>query len=155
MELTELVRAIQTLNTEDALRANLGFDQWRTLAAYLTRHELRAGEMLIKQDESDRIMYFLERGSLHVYVSGGTPGTHQIAILRAGSVVGEPSMFSSGGRMANVETMSPCVVWALQLPRLEEMAQRSPALALELLRAAGSVMSIRMRANLAKHTPFT
>ena len=44
--------------------------------------------------------------------------------------------------MANVEAMTPCVVWALRGPRMEELAQRSPALALELLRAAGAVMAV-------------
>ena len=33
--------------------------------------------------------------------------------------------------------------------------QRSPALALELLRAAGGVMAMRMRANLQRQIPFT
>jgi hypothetical protein len=47
------------------------------------------------------------------------------------------------------------VVYALRGPRLEELAQRLPALALELLRTAGGVMATRMRANLAKQTPFT
>jgi CRP-like cAMP-binding protein len=57
--------------------------------------------------------------------------------------------------MANVEAMTPCVVFALRGPRLEELAQRSPALALELLRTAGGVMATRMRANLSKQTPFS
>jgi len=51
--------------------------------------------------------------------------------------------------------MTPCVVFALRGPRLEELAQRLPALALELLRAAGGVMAVRMRATLAKQTPFS
>jgi hypothetical protein len=46
-------------------------------------------------------------------------------------------------------------VWALRGPRLEELAQRQPALVLELLRTAGGVMAMRMRANLAKQTPFS
>jgi CRP-like cAMP-binding protein len=57
--------------------------------------------------------------------------------------------------MANVEAMTPCVVWALRGPRMEELAQRSPALALELLRAAGAVMATRMRATLSKQMPIT
>jgi CRP-like cAMP-binding protein len=57
--------------------------------------------------------------------------------------------------MANVEAMTPCAVWALRGPRLEELAQRSPALALELLRAAGGVMATRMRANLQRQIPFS
>jgi len=70
-------------------------------------------------------------------------------------VVGEPGLFGDSPRMANVEAMTPCVVFALRGPRLEELAQRLPALALELLRAAGGVMATRMRANLAKQTPFS
>jgi hypothetical protein len=38
---------------------------------------------------------------------------------------------------------------------MEELATRSPALALELLRAAGAVMATRMRATLAKQSPLT
>jgi CRP-like cAMP-binding protein len=155
MEVNELAQAIQTLNAEDAFRPRLTPDQWRTIAPYLTRHDIRAGDLLIKQGDTDRSMYFLGQGTLQVFVSGGAPGSSRIAILRAGSVVGEPGLFSDGPRMANVEAMTPCVVWALRGPRLDELTQRSPALALELLRAAGGVMATRMRANLAKQIPFT
>ena len=155
MDIDELVRAVQTLNAEDAFRPRLSFDQWRTLAPYLARHEIRAGDMLIKQGDADRSMYMLAQGSLQVFVTGGPPGSARIAILRTGSIVGEPGLFNDGPRMANVEAMTPCVVWALRGPRFEELAQRLPALALELLRAAGNVMAVRMRANLSKQVPFT
>ena len=155
MEFQDMVQAIQTLNAEDAYRPRLTLDQWRIIAPYLTRHDIRAGDLLIKQGDSDRTMYFLGQGSLQVFVTGGPPGSNRIAILRAGSVVGEPGLFSDGARMANVEAMTPCAVWALRGPRLEELAQRSPALALELLRAAGSVMATRMRTNLVRQIPFT
>jgi CRP-like cAMP-binding protein len=155
MDINELVQALQTLNADDAFRARLSVDQWRLIAPYLTRHEIRAGDLLIKQGDADRTMYFLEQGSLQVFVTGGPPGSSRIAILRTGSVVGEPGLFGDSPRMANVEAMTPCVVWALRGPRLEELAQRQPALALELLRTAGGVMAMRMRANLAKQVPFS
>ena len=155
MDFNDLVQAIQTLNAEDAFRVRLNVDQWRAIAPYLTRHDIRAGDLLIKQGDTDRTMYFLGQGSLQVFVTGGPPGSNRIAILRAGSAVGEPGLFSDGPRMANVEAMTPCAVWALRGPRLEELAQRSPALALELLRAAGGVMATRMRANLQRQIPFT
>ena len=148
MDINELVQATRTLNAEDAFRARLSLEQWRTIAPYLTRHELRAGDLLIKQGDDDRTLYFLAQGNLQVFVTGGMPGSNRIAILRTGSVVGEPGLFGDSPRMANVEAMTPCVVYALRGPRLEEMAQRSPALALELLRSAGAVMAARMRANL-------
>ena len=154
MEVNELVQAIQTLNAEDAFRARLTLDHWKILAPYLSRHEIRSGDLLIKQGDTDRSLYFLSQGTLQVFVSGGVPGSSKIAILRAGSIVGEPGLFVDGPRMANVEAMTPCVVWALRGPRLEELATRLPAIALELLRAAGAVMAIRMRATLLRHTPF-
>jgi len=155
MDIDELVRAVQTLNAEDAFRPRLSFDQWRTLAPYLGRHEIRAGDLLIKQGDADRSMYFISQGSMQVFVTGGPPGSNKVAILRAGAVVGEPGLFGDTPRTANVEAMTPCVVWALRGPRMEELAQRSPALALELLRAAGAVMATRMRATLAKQAPMT
>ena len=154
MEVNELVQAIQTLNAEDAFRARLTLDHWKILAPYLTRHEIRSGDLLIKQGDIDRSLYFLSQGTLQVFVTGGVPGASKIAILRAGSIVGEPGLFVDGPRMANVEAMTPCVVWALRGPRLEELATRLPAIALELLRAAGGVMAIRMRATLQRQTPF-
>lgn len=155
MEFNELVQAVQSLNAEDAFRPRLTLDQWRAIAPFFTQHDIRAGDLLIKQGDTDRTMYLLGQGSLQVFVTGGPPGSNRIAILRAGSVVGEPGLFSDGARTANVEAMTPCSVWALRGPRLEELAQRLPALALELLRAAGGVMATRMRANLVRQTPFT
>ncbi len=155
MEFENLVQAIQTLNAEDAFRPRLTADQWRAVAPYLTRHDIRAGDLLVKQGDTDRTMYFLGQGSLQVFVTGGPPGSNRIAILRAGSVVGEPGLFNDGPRTANVEAMTPCAVWALRGPRLEELSQRAPALALELLRAAGSVMALRMRAHISRQVPFT
>ncbi len=155
MDFEALVQAIQTLNAEDAFRPRLSPDQWRQVAPFFTRHEIRAGDLLIKQGELDRAMYLLGQGSMQVFATGGPPGSNRIAILRAGAIIGEPGLFGDGPRMANVEAVTPCTVWALRGPRLEELAQRLPALALELVRAAAGVMAIRMRANLAKQTPFT
>jgi CRP-like cAMP-binding protein len=155
MAIEALVAAIQSLNAEDALRARLGLEQWRTIAPYLARDEIRTGDLLVKQGDGDRTMFLLEQGTLQVFAAAPTPGPQRIAILRPGSVVGEPGLFTDGPRMANVEAMTPAVVWALRGPRLDELAQRMPALAYELLRAAGAVMAARMRANVLKQTPFT
>lgn len=153
MDATELVQAIQTLNAEDAFRPRLDPQQWRVFGQYLTRHELRSGDLLIKQGDHDRTVYLLGQGSLQVFVTGGAPGASRIAILRSGSILGEPGLFADGPRMANVEAMTPCVVWALRLPRFEEMAARVPQVAVEVVRAAGAVMAQRMRANMQRQVP--
>lgn len=155
MEIDGLVQAVQSLNAVDAFRARLSFEQWRTIAPYLSRHDIRAGDLLIEEGDADRTMYFLAQGSLQIFVSGATHASHRVAILRAGAVVGEAGLFGDSPRLANVAAMTPCVVWALRGPRMEELAQRSPALALELLRAAGAVLAARMRAHLARQTPLS
>jgi CRP-like cAMP-binding protein len=114
---------------------------------------MRTGDLLCKQGDNDRTVYFLTQGSLQVFVTGGAPGASRIAILRTGSICGEPGLFADGLRTANVEAMTPCVIWALRLPRFEELAARVPAVALEVLRAAGGVMASRMRANMARQIP--
>lgn len=154
MDGNELIQAIQTLNSEDTFRPRLDAQQWRTFVQYLTQHELRSGDLLIKQADRDRTVYFLGQGSMQVYVTGGAPGSSRIAILRPGAVCGEPGIFGDGPRMANVEAMTPCTVFALRLPRFEELVARVPNVAVEVLRAAGSVMAVRMRANLARQIPM-
>lgn len=147
MDIVELVNAVQSLNSEDAFRPRLSLDQWRTLAQYLTEHEIRTGDLLIRQGDTDRTVYLLGRGSLQVFVTGAVPAARRVAVLRAGSITGEPGLFIDGPRGANVEAMTPCAVWALRLPRFQELAQRVPTLALEVTRAAGAVLAHRLRAN--------
>ena len=68
MEIDELVTAVQTLNAEDAFRARLTLENWRVVAPYLARYEIRAGDLLIKQGDSDRSMYFIAQGSMQVFI---------------------------------------------------------------------------------------
>jgi len=151
----ELQQVILSLNSEDAFRPRLDVPQWRTFLQFLTRHELRANDLLFKQGELDRTVYFLGQGSLQVYATGGPPGSNKIAILRPGSMCGELGLFADGERTASVEAMMPSIVWALRLPRFEELCQRVPMIAMEVLRAAGSVMALRMRANMQRQIPMT
>jgi CRP/FNR family cyclic AMP-dependent transcriptional regulator len=147
MENQGLFDAIHSLNADDAFKPRLTLEQWRVIQTYMTRHDVRAGDLLVKQADHDRTMYLLESGTLQVFVSQSKPGASRLSILRAGSVVGEAGLFSDQPRMANVEAMTACVVWALRGPRLEELILRNPPLALELVRAAAAVMGVRMRAN--------
>jgi len=155
MDSNELIEAVRSLNAEDAFGARLSATQWQTFMPYLSCHEIRAGDLLIKQGDRDRTMYFLARGSLQVFVTRGAPGNQRIAILRAGSVVGEAGLFGDTPRMANVEAMTPCAVWALRAQRVEELSQRVPALALEVVRAAAQVMAVRLCANMERSIPVS
>ena len=148
MDIQPLYDAMRSLNADDAYKARLSLEQWKTIEPFLTRLEVRAGDLLLKQGEHDRTLYLLESGTLQVFVDHPRPGHTRLSLLRPGAVVGEAGLFSDQPRMANVEAMTSCVVWALRGPRFEELAARNPALTLELVRAAAAVMGVRMRANI-------
>jgi len=155
MIVNRLVQAIGTLNAYDAFRPRFSPDNWRVLGSYLIRRDLKSGDVLIYQGDSDRGMYFLESGTLQVYVRGTATQNAKIALLRAGAIVGEPSLFGDTTRMAQVDAIAPSVVWILSSTRLDEMRASHPELAYELLRAAGAVMAERMRGTLERGTPST
>jgi CRP/FNR family cyclic AMP-dependent transcriptional regulator len=154
MDITTLVRAVQTLDAHDAFKAGLGPQHWQALAPYLARHGLRAGDLLIRQGDAGRSAYLLEQGNLQVFVTGGAPGRSRISILRPGSLVGEPGLFADVRRSANVEAMTPCVVWALSAARLDELCVRVPPLGLQVLRAAAAVMAVRVRTHIDRGAPL-
>jgi CRP/FNR family transcriptional regulator, cyclic AMP receptor protein len=150
MDIVTLFDAMQTLNADDAFKPRLTLEQWRAIQPFLVRQEFRAGELIIREGERDRTMYFLERGTLQVFTSPPKPGAGRLSILRAGAVVGEAGLFSDQPRMANVEAMTACAVWALRGVRYDELAVRSPVLALEVARAVAALMGQRMRANIER-----
>ena len=126
MDITELVGAIrESLNTEDAFRGRLNFEQWRVLSQYLTQHELRGGDMLIRQGDR-RPHDVLPRAAAACRCSPSGGGGTGWTVLRPGSLVGETMLFLDGPHTVSVEAMTPCGVWALRAPRFEELAQRVP-----------------------------
>jgi len=148
-----LIEAVKSLNADDALPLRYTMAHWQALVPYLTRHEVRAGDRVVQFGDNDRVMFLVESGNFQVYVPEPTPVRRPVNIVRAGAVLGEPALFVDAPRMAQVEAMSSGVIWALARSRFEEFAQRQPQLALELLRAAGAVMALRMRANLERGLP--
>jgi CRP-like cAMP-binding protein len=153
MTIGGLMEAIQTLNAADALHLRLDAGQWQWLGSFLVRQEVASGATLIRHLDMDRTMFLLESGTLQVYVPNPGPVRKPVAILRPGAVVGEAGLFGETPRMAQVDAMTPCVVWGLTRPRFDEFAGRTPALAIELMHGAGRVMAERMRANLERGLP--
>ena len=155
LDITTLVQAIENLKAEDLFPLRLNAAQWQRLGASMQRHELATGDLLIRRGDRERVAYLLESGHLQVFVSGGPPGTHRIARMRPGSIVGEPGLFIDAPRMASVEAMTPCVLWSLTADRLDALAHDEPKLAMQFIHAAGCVMAVRMRANLERGIPMT
>ena len=142
MDYENLVRATETLDGDQAFRVHLGSSHWRTLAGYMAPRDVAAGELLLAQGEPERALFLLEQGTLQVRT---VPARHRVELLQAGSAVGEASLFADAPAAATVEALTPCIVWTLPAARVAQLAQRSPDIAVEVLRAAGALLVRRSR----------
>ncbi|HOM11896.1 MAG TPA: cyclic nucleotide-binding domain-containing protein [Rubrivivax sp.] len=154
MDITPLAQAVQSAKAGDAFDAGLDAPQWHALLPYLSRQSLRAGEALMRQGDSVRCACWLEQGNLQIFVSGGAPGATRIGVLRPGALVGEAALLADVPRAANVEAMTPAVVWCLSATQLDRLCADHPALGLRLLRATAAVMARRVHAHLHGGAPL-
>ncbi len=138
-----LARSIAQNTSHDAFAPALNAQQWELLGSYLQPFELAAGTTLIDKGGVDRTLYFIERGALSVHALNARDQV-RLAILNAGSVVGEGAFFSRLPRSADVLATGACRLWRLTPIRFTEMSQRQPSLALEFVLALGAVLARRM-----------
>lgn len=143
LEVQGLIDAIQHNHGDDGLILVLSPSQWETLASYMQPVSMAAGQTLFKQGAADRTLYFVESGSLNVHLEG-RPGDAQLAVVEAGSVVGEGGFFSHMPRSATVHVGSACRLWSLSPMRFEELSNRKPEIALQVAMAAGAVVAKRL-----------
>ncbi|MGE4241558.1 Crp/Fnr family transcriptional regulator [Ramlibacter sp.] len=138
-----LVRAIAHNHSNDVFAPRLKEDQWALLGAYLQPLALARGQKLIEQNAEDRTVYFVESGQLAVHFEDEKKRL-RLAVVDAGSAVGEGSFFTRNVRSATVQAASDCRIWSLTPIRFTELTNRQPALALEIALALGALVSRRL-----------
>ena len=142
-DLTGLIQAIHLGAAEDGMNNLLSPEQWDLLAPYLRPVDLPAGQVLFAQGTLDRSLYLIESGSLSVHYEDEKQRL-RLAIVGPGSVVGEGAFFSHRPRSATVQAGAASRLWALTALRFAELANRQPAVALQLAMAAGAVQAKRL-----------
>ena len=141
-QLTHLVTAVRKNKALDS-RQLLTEITWDALSQVLARRTVAPRECLIQQGDNSRSLYFLETGSAKVYRS--QQGARlQLAVLGAGSVIGEGTFFAQVVRSASVETLEPADVWELTPEGFDTLVRRHPLPALQLCRYLGAVLATRM-----------
>lgn len=142
-QLQGLIDALLLNKAQDGLSLQLLPAQWEALAHYLQASTLAQGDVLFKQGAMDRTLYFVANGSLSIHFEDAESRI-RLAIVGAGSVVGEGSFFTGSPRSATVQAGSVCTLWSLSPMRFSEMTHRKPELALALAMGAGAVVAKRL-----------
>jgi CRP/FNR family cyclic AMP-dependent transcriptional regulator len=148
-----LVHAVAHNQSLDAFHPTLTAQQWELLASYLQPFAVRQGQVVIEQNASDRTVYIVETGQLTVHYEDDKHRL-RVAMVEAGSAVGEGAFFTRQPRTATVQAASAAKLWSLSPIRFTELTNRQPQLALEVAMALGSLVSRRL-ANRPKRVAVT
>lgn len=138
-----LASAIAHSHASDALRCQFTSQQWEVLATYMQPFALQSGQSLIEQGSADQTLYFIESGTLSVHYQDDK-GRVRLAMVAAGSMVGEGAFFSRLPRSATVQASNACKLWCLTALRFKELSNRHSPIALELTLAMGGVLAKRL-----------
>lgn len=142
-DIQDLARAMAQSHALDAMPVNLGVEQWKTLADYLQPIQMSAGQILIEQGTKDRMLYLVESGTLTVHYEDAKERV-RLAMVGAGSVLGEGAFFSHLPRSATVTVSNPSRLWCLTPLRFRELSTRHPNIALEVVMGMSAVLARRM-----------
>ena len=143
VDLQGLIDAIAQASADDSMNNPLTPAQWDVLSAYLLPVVLQPGQVLFSQGATDRTLYLVESGNLSVHYQDEKERL-RLAIVGAGSVVGEGAFFSQRARSATVQASAACKLWSLPALRFTELSNRQPAIALGVAMAAGAVLAKRL-----------
>ena len=142
-DIQTLAQAIGNCAASDALNCQLSGPHWTTLGSFMQPFPMGEGQVLIEQGARDRTLYFIESGHLSAH-SEDEHANVQMALVGAGTVLGEGSFFTRQPRRATVYASTPCKMWCLTAIRFKDLSQHHSPIALELALAMGSVMAKRL-----------
>jgi CRP/FNR family transcriptional regulator, cyclic AMP receptor protein len=124
--------------------------EWSRLLPYTTTRRFRAGENVMRSGDVDRSLYFVTAGDVEVLLeSPRGRRTRRIALVGAGSVIGEQAFVDGQPRSATVRAISDSELLRLSEDAFESFAARDPALAMDLIFDIARILSLRLRTNQA------
>ena len=98
--------------------------------------DLQSGDVLIHQGDASDVAYFLNGGSLLVYVETSY-GPVSLATLQGPSLVGEIGALTGLARTTSVKALTPAQVFRIARAQLFELSQKSPELLMSVVRQLG------------------
>ena len=118
---------------------------WKTFLSHAYPLSIARGKVLIQEDASERVIYFVSSGLLEVtsVISSQSMGT--LAKVHPGSVVGELSFFDGRPRSAKVWSVADSELYRLDYDAFLQYADAHPRQACDLLMAIGRVVALRLR----------
>jgi CRP-like cAMP-binding protein len=124
---------------EGLSKSKLAFElterQCETLARSMSLRDLVAGDLLVREGDTDDHLYVVASGALGVVKAAGTDNETTLNALRPGDVVGELSFLDGAKRFASLIALSDTRVLGLSRGDLEALLENDPHLVYRVMRA--------------------
>ncbi len=112
---------------EEAPRAEP--DAMRGVLPFMERLEVEAGEVLIRQGEPPRGLYFVESGQVTIQLEGEDGPATRLRTRGESAIVGEMGLYAGSPASATVVVDAPGVLYYLSTENLARMEAEAPELA--------------------------
>jgi CRP-like cAMP-binding protein len=132
-----------------SLASPLADEEIEKLIEAFAEQELAAGEAMIIENTYSDILFLVWDGTLNVTVNTSR-GEQEIAVLGAGSYLGEISLMDPGPSTATVRTQQGCMALHMHREALEAFWEQEPRIATIFLQEMSRAVSQRIRATVAR-----
>lgn len=119
-------------------------EDWGKLLKHTQTLIFKAGQTIIHEGDATQALFIVSFGTLEVIVTHGRQ-SKRIAVIQAGSVMGEQSFLDGKPRSADIRASSECQILQLSRERFDIFAAREPSLARDFLFDLGRILSLRLR----------
>jgi len=130
----------------ELLLADASDEEWATLLRHTRYRRFNPGDEVVTAGALEQSLYLVLEGQLEVLAEHGRRRYQRIALVGAGSVIGELSFFDGEARSALVRAMTPAVLAELSRAEFDSLSAANPALARRLLLDLGRILARRLRA---------
>ena len=123
----------------------------RLFLSYADEVPVAPGDVLIRQYDSDRVIYVLSEGEFEVSMAERPDADPKpIAVIKPVAIVGEQTFLDQEPRTATLTATSAGVVHRLTLSAFDKLRQEEPEIASAFLFDVARSLSLRQRAVLKK-----
>ncbi len=132
------------LNLAEAVERQ-GEADWALFLSYADRLEIGAGDVLIRQHDTERTTFVLTDGELEVTAAAGDDTPQRIAVVRPVAIFGEQTFLDGRPRSATIAAVSDSVVHRLALHDFDRLRLEEPEIACAFLFDVARSLSLRQR----------
>jgi glutaminase len=130
---------------ECELFSGLGADALQIVRGLLRPHRFAAGDNIIEAGRSDRIIYFLLRGTVDVWIAPPDRPRLRVASFSEGMALGEMALLDASPRSATVVAHTDVDCASLSADEFNRLECEHPAIGMAIMRNLAQVLSRRLR----------